>query len=187
MIEDKIWVRLLHESARTLNTRALGKTNIYSGFAASQMHKGLSCTSVWTMTMRWLALKTLTVWWKIYPTRLSPPWASLWMSIFTNWMVQDIIEGNIIQMADRVVDMLKSKYLIMPVTFKGMNRPEVPDIGWLFWLIRIGRNCIAAIGSFTNTCRVHIYKRKTVMANASVGTDLITFRWHYFSPMFNWV
>lgn len=44
-------------------------------------------------------------------------------------MVQDIIEGNIIQMADRVVDMLKSKYLIMPVTFKGMNRPEVPDIG----------------------------------------------------------
>ena len=43
-------------------------------------------------------------------------------------MFQDIIEGNIIQMADRVVDMLKSKYLIMPITFKGMNRIEKLEV-----------------------------------------------------------
>ena len=43
-------------------------------------------------------------------------------------MFQDIIEGNIIQMGDRVIDMLKAKYLIMPVTFKGMNRIEKLEV-----------------------------------------------------------
>ena len=42
----------------------------------------------------------------------------------SNLITQDMIEGNIIQMADRVVEMLKSKYLTMPITFKGMNRIE---------------------------------------------------------------
>lgn len=41
---------------------------------------------------------------------------------------QDVVEGNIIQMADRVVDLLKSKYLIMPITFKGMNRIEKLEV-----------------------------------------------------------
>ena len=43
-------------------------------------------------------------------------------------MFQDVIEGNIIQMADRVVEMLKAKYLIMPITFKGMNRIEKLEV-----------------------------------------------------------
>lgn len=43
-------------------------------------------------------------------------------------MFQDVIEGNIIQMADRVIDMLKAKYLIMPITFKGMNRIEKLEV-----------------------------------------------------------
>ena len=43
-------------------------------------------------------------------------------------MFQDVIEGNIIQMADRVVDMLKAKYLTMPITFKGMNRIEKLEV-----------------------------------------------------------
>ena len=43
-------------------------------------------------------------------------------------MFQDVVEGNIIQMADRVVDLLKSKYLIMPITFKGMNRIEKLEV-----------------------------------------------------------
>ena len=37
---------------------------------------------------------------------------------------QDIIEGNILQMADRVMDVLKAKYLISPVRFEGMQRYE---------------------------------------------------------------
>jgi len=43
-------------------------------------------------------------------------------------MFQDVVEGNIIQMADRVVDLLKAKYLIMPITFKGMNRIEKLEV-----------------------------------------------------------
>ena len=46
----------------------------------------------------------------------------------SNLITQDVIEGNIIQMADRVVEMLKSKYLTMPITFKGMNRIEKLEI-----------------------------------------------------------
>lgn len=43
-------------------------------------------------------------------------------------MFQDVVEGNIIQMADRVIDLLKAKYLIMPITFKGMNRIEKLEV-----------------------------------------------------------
>ncbi|MBR6444870.1 MAG: putative DNA binding domain-containing protein [Prevotella sp.] len=45
-----------------------------------------------------------------------------------NLITQDVIEGNIIQMADRVVEILKSKYLTMPVTFEGMNRIEKLEV-----------------------------------------------------------
>ena len=46
----------------------------------------------------------------------------------SNLITQDVIEGNIIQMANRVVEMLKSKYLTMPITFKGMNRIEKLEV-----------------------------------------------------------
>ena len=39
-------------------------------------------------------------------------------------MFQDVIEGNILQMADRVMEVLKAKYLISPVRFEGMQRYE---------------------------------------------------------------
>ena len=39
-------------------------------------------------------------------------------------MFQDVIEGNILQMADRVMDVLQAKYLISPVRFEGMQRYE---------------------------------------------------------------
>ena len=45
-----------------------------------------------------------------------------------NLISQDVIEGNIIQMADRVIEILKSKYLTMPITFKGMNRIEKLEV-----------------------------------------------------------
>lgn len=39
-------------------------------------------------------------------------------------LIQDSIEGNLIQMADRVVEVLKSKYLISPIHYEGMVRVE---------------------------------------------------------------
>ena len=43
-------------------------------------------------------------------------------------IIQDVIEGNIIQMADRVVDVLKSKYLTSPIRFEGMRRIEKLEV-----------------------------------------------------------
>ena len=40
----------------------------------------------------------------------------------------DIIEGNIIQMADRVMEALQAKYLVSPVSFEGMQRYETLEI-----------------------------------------------------------
>lgn len=41
---------------------------------------------------------------------------------------QDTIEGNILQMADKVVAILRSKYLISPISYKGMQRIERLEI-----------------------------------------------------------
>ena len=43
-------------------------------------------------------------------------------------MFQDVIEGNIIQMADRVMQILQGKYLVSPVRFEGMQRYETLEI-----------------------------------------------------------
>ena len=43
-------------------------------------------------------------------------------------MFQDVIEGNIIQMADRVMETLQAKYLVSPVRFEGMQRYETLEI-----------------------------------------------------------
>lgn len=47
-------------------------------------------------------------------------------------ITQDVIEGNIIQMTDRVVDILKTKYFTSPIHYEGMQRVEkleVPEDG----------------------------------------------------------
>ena len=41
---------------------------------------------------------------------------------------QDSIEGNILQMADKVVSILRAKYLISPISYKGMQRLERLEI-----------------------------------------------------------
>ena len=41
---------------------------------------------------------------------------------------QDTIEGNIIQMVDKVIDVLKNKYLISPIHYEGMVRMEPLEI-----------------------------------------------------------
>lgn len=43
-------------------------------------------------------------------------------------MFQDSIEGNILQMADRVMEVLRSKYLVSPISYKGMQRLETLEI-----------------------------------------------------------
>ena len=37
---------------------------------------------------------------------------------------QDIVEGNILEMADKVMNILKTKYLISPISYKGLQRIE---------------------------------------------------------------
>ena len=47
-------------------------------------------------------------------------------------VTQDVVEGNIIQMTDRVVDILKTKYFTSPIHYEGMQRIEkleVPEDG----------------------------------------------------------
>ena len=43
-------------------------------------------------------------------------------------IVQDMLEGNIIQMASRVVDTLRSKYLLSPIHYEGLQRVEELEI-----------------------------------------------------------
>ena len=43
-------------------------------------------------------------------------------------LIQDVIEGNIIQMADRVMEVLRAKYLVSPVRFEGMQRYEELEV-----------------------------------------------------------
>lgn len=43
-------------------------------------------------------------------------------------MFQDVIDGNVIQMADRVMQILQGKYLVSPVSFEGMQRYETLEI-----------------------------------------------------------
>ena len=46
----------------------------------------------------------------------------------TDLMFQDSIDGNIIQMTDRVMEVLKSKYLISPIHYEGLQRIEPLEV-----------------------------------------------------------
>ncbi len=41
---------------------------------------------------------------------------------------QDVVEGNILQMADKVIALLRSKYLISPIHYEGMQRIEPLEV-----------------------------------------------------------
>ena len=43
-------------------------------------------------------------------------------------IVQDVIDGNIIQMASRVVDTLRTKYLLSPIHYEGLQRVEQLEV-----------------------------------------------------------
>lgn len=45
-------------------------------------------------------------------------------------IIQDVIEGNLIQMANRVMEVLRTKYLLSPIHYEGLQRIEqleIPD------------------------------------------------------------
>ncbi len=46
----------------------------------------------------------------------------------TDLIIQDSVEGNIIQMPDRVVELLRTKYLFSPIHYEGMQRLEPLEI-----------------------------------------------------------
>jgi len=46
----------------------------------------------------------------------------------TDLIFQDVVEGNILQMADEVIKLLKSKYLTSPIHYEGMSRIENLEI-----------------------------------------------------------
>ena len=40
-------------------------------------------------------------------------------------LFQDVVEGNILTMADKVIEILRSKYLVSPIHYQGLQRFEV--------------------------------------------------------------
>lgn len=46
----------------------------------------------------------------------------------TDLIIQDKVEGNLFTMFDQVIDFLKSKYLLSPISYKGMQRIETLEI-----------------------------------------------------------
>ena len=47
---------------------------------------------------------------------------------YTDLVIQDFVDGNLFQMPDRVLDLLKSKYLHSPIAYKGLQRVETLEI-----------------------------------------------------------
>lgn len=71
-------------------------------------------------------------------------------------IIQDIIGGNIIQMADKVVDVLRAKYLVSPVRFEGMQRYENLEIP-MEALREIVYNAIAHKNYMGPAIQMHVY------------------------------
>lgn len=46
----------------------------------------------------------------------------------TDLLVSDFVEGNLFQMPDQVMDLLKSKYLLSPISYRGLQRIETLEI-----------------------------------------------------------
>lgn len=71
-------------------------------------------------------------------------------------LIQDIVEGNLIQMADKVVDILRTKYLVSPVRFEGMQRFENLEIP-IEALREIIYNAIAHKNYMGPAIQMHVY------------------------------
>ena len=71
-------------------------------------------------------------------------------------LIQDIISGNLINMADKVVDILVAKYLVSPVRFEGMQRYESLEIP-KDALREILYNSIAHKSYMGSSIQMHVY------------------------------
>ncbi len=71
-------------------------------------------------------------------------------------IIQDIICGNLIQMADKVMDVLRAKYLVSPVRFEGMQRFESLEIP-MEALREILYNAIAHKNYMGAAIQMHVY------------------------------
>lgn len=71
-------------------------------------------------------------------------------------IIQDVVKGNIIQMADKVVDILMAKYLVSPVRFEGMQRYESLEIP-IEALREILYNAIAHKNYMGPAIQMHVY------------------------------
>ena len=79
-------------------------------------------------------------------------------------IIQDIIEGNLIQMGDRVLDVLMAKYLVSPVSFEGMQRYETLEIPKEA-LREILYNAIAHKNYMGPAIQMHVYDDKIELWN----------------------
>ena len=43
-------------------------------------------------------------------------------------ITQDVVEGNILQMVNRIIELLRSKYLLSPIHYEGITRIEQLEI-----------------------------------------------------------
>ena len=88
----------------------------------------------------------------------------------TDLMFQDIIEGNIIQMADHVMEALQAKYLVSPVRFEGMQRYETLEIPKEA-LREILYNAIAHKDYTGPDIQMHVYNDQIEIWNEGVLPD----------------
>lgn len=79
-------------------------------------------------------------------------------------ITQDIVTGNIIQMADKVVDILITKYLVTPIKFNGLQRNESLEIP-LDALREILYNAIAHKNYMGSAIQMHIYNDRIEIWN----------------------
>lgn len=77
---------------------------------------------------------------------------------------QDVVEGNCIQMADRVVEILKNKYLISSISYDGMQRREDLEIP-VKALREVLFNAIAHKDYQGVDIRMHVFADRVVVWN----------------------
>lgn len=89
---------------------------------------------------------------------------------------QDVVEGNILQMADKVISILRSKYLISPIHYEGMQRIEPLEIPedalreMLYNSIIHKQYTGAAIQMWVFNDHIELWNEGTLPANYTVET-----------------
>ena len=80
-------------------------------------------------------------------------------------IIHDFIEGNIFQMPDKIMELLKSKYLLSPVSYKGLRRQETLEIPEKALREAIINAIIHRDYSNTASIEMRIFDKKIVLWN----------------------